>query len=79
MGEGRTMTVTPFRKPTIPASAYCTIDPDMRAAFHTLAALVSSAGRTFSGSATRTDQLDFTRAQMGCIATLAKQIEKGLS
>ena len=65
--------VVPMIQPTTtPASAYCSVPQDALSSFFTLAALVQGVQRTFSGSATRTDQLELAKANLECIAELAK-------
>ena len=55
--------------------SYCAIPQDARNQFSTLCALVQGVQRAFSGSATRTEQLALAKANLLCIAELAKRVE----
>lgn len=61
-----------------PPSEYCSVPQDALTSFFTLEAVFQSVRRTFSGSATRTDQLELAKANLRCIAELAKITEKAI-
>jgi len=73
------MTARVIQLKKVPAAdGYCTIPADARDSFATLSALVSGVQRTFAGASTRTEQLELAKANLRCIAEMAKITEKAL-